>query len=205
MAWFPTNIGVIDQVYSSSPRFRCIYQWFRGNPNVEAALAEADDPVLDVGAGAHPIPEATMIVDRYLSDTGHRTGSITTPKPLVKGDIEHLPFKDNSFEFVHARQVVEHASSAPDAIDELKRVGKHGYIECPSPMLERFCGGMCVSGHHKWVLADADGDIEAIPADEFEYQEYGPIPDRIFAFTPLKVVLLIINRYYRFLHTTHHW
>lgn len=194
-----------DDWYDSSDLFRHLYEWFRGNPKVEQRLAEIGGNVLDVGAGAHPLPEADVIVDRYLEDTGHRTGSIPETKPLVQGAVECLPFKTKSFEFVHARQVVEHASSAEDAIEELRRVGKHGYIETPSPLLERFCGGMCVSGHHEWVLHDVDGELEAIPAAEAEYRKYGPIPERIYSFLPVRMMLLAFNRYFRFLHTTHHW
>jgi hypothetical protein len=194
----------LEDLYRSSPVFRRLYRWLRGNPTVERKLQEVDGRVLDVGVGAHPI-RADVIIDRYTGDTGHRTGEVFDAKPFVKGDIEHLPFETDAFGYVHARQVVEHAADADAAIAELERVGEHGYIESPAPLLERYCGGMCVSGHHRWVLHESDDGVEPVPAADAEYQKYGPLPERLYSVLPVRVPLLLLNRYVRFLHTTHHW
>lgn len=46
----------------------------------------------------------------------------------VQGDIENLPFKDNSFDIVFSSHTIEHVRDLPKAISELKRVAKRQVI-----------------------------------------------------------------------------
>lgn len=46
----------------------------------------------------------------------------------VQGDIENLPFKDNSFDIVFSSHTIEHVRNLPKAISELKRVAKRQVI-----------------------------------------------------------------------------
>jgi hypothetical protein len=68
------------------------------------------DFVLDVGSGGFPHSTADILVDRFIDDTeGHRSGKVLIrDRPLVQADITALPFRDKSFDYVIANQIIEH-------------------------------------------------------------------------------------------------
>lgn len=54
--------------------------------------------------------------------------------PVVQGDMHHLLFRDNSFDAIFAKDVLEHSYDPPLALIEWTRVLRVGglmYIECP--------------------------------------------------------------------------
>ncbi|CAN6604378.1 hypothetical protein TRVA0_002S04060 [Trichomonascus vanleenenianus] len=54
------------------------------------------------------------------------------------GDIHNLPFEDNTFDVVHAHQVLQHISDPTKAMAEMLRVTKpRGYVSCRE---SNFCG-----------------------------------------------------------------
>lgn len=85
--------------------------------------------VLDVGPGHSPLPWATASVDFVDAP-----GAVN----LTKCDLANapLPFGDKSFDFVYCRHTLEDMFNPFPLIAELQRVGKAGYIECPSPIAE---------------------------------------------------------------------
>lgn len=85
--------------------------------------------VLDVGPGHAPFKRADVSVD-FVDVPG-------VPN-LVKCDLAHepLPFADKEFDFVFARHILEDMHNPFHLIREMSRVGKAGYIECPSPIAE---------------------------------------------------------------------
>lgn len=85
--------------------------------------------VLDVGPGGAPFKRATHSVD-FVDIPG-------VPN-LKKCDLAHdpLPYGDKEFSFVYARHILEDMFNPFSLIKEMQRVGKAGYIECPSPMAE---------------------------------------------------------------------
>jgi ubiquinone/menaquinone biosynthesis C-methylase UbiE len=46
----------------------------------------------------------------------------------VEANIQHLPFKDNSFDYVVSTHTLEHVQDLPGAVAELRRVAKEGII-----------------------------------------------------------------------------
>lgn len=63
-------------------------------------------------------PEVLKIAEKNLSTV---TGTTTT---VQQGDVYSLPFPDNSFDIVHAHQVLQHLSDPVFALREMKRVCK---------------------------------------------------------------------------------
>ena len=98
-----------------------------------------DDLVLDVGSGDKPHWRADVIVDKFPDDNRQRISGkilIDKRKIFINADVENLPFKDKSFDFVFCSHLLEHVGDLDKAIAEITRVGKRGYLEVPSAVLE---------------------------------------------------------------------
>jgi ubiquinone/menaquinone biosynthesis C-methylase UbiE len=97
--------------------------------------------VLDVGCGPGSI---TISIAKQVPN-GHVTGVEYVPDPLEgarelakaegvsnvtfqEGNIHDLPFADNTFDVVHAHQVLQHISDPVLALQEMRRVVKKGGI-----------------------------------------------------------------------------
>ena len=121
--------------------------------------------VLDIGSGAYPFPLATILIDRFLETTRHRSEEIVLDKlPFLLSDIEHLPFGKKTIDFVYCSHVLEHVDNAIQACAEIVRVGKSGYIE--TPMLGKDMLFSWAKDMHKWhVMSIANRLIF------FEYSE----------------------------------
>lgn len=89
--------------------------------------------VLDVGSGNDPHPRADVLCEKFLMDDTERSDAVVMiDRPLVVGDGEKLPFIDKAFDYVICSHLIEHLDHPHKCLDELMRVGKAGYIECPS-------------------------------------------------------------------------
>ncbi|MCK5218653.1 class I SAM-dependent methyltransferase [bacterium] len=107
------------------------------------------DVVLEIGSGDNPHPRSNVLVDKYIEGNLERDGNITINRPLIVADLQNLPFKDKSFDYVICRHVVEHLDDPEKGIKELTRVAKRGYIESPSLAGEIMFGW----SFHRWVLS----------------------------------------------------
>lgn len=112
------------------------------------------DLVLDVGSGNDPHPRADVLVDKFVSDDTERQGRLVLDRPLVGGDLERLPFRDKAFDFVMASHVLEHVTDPLQAVAELTRVGKRGYVETPA----EFGGKLMDLPGHRWYVR-LEGDV----------------------------------------------
>jgi len=114
--------------------------------------------VLDIGSGGHPFPPATVLADRFIEPSRHRvSGFVRHGKPLVVADVDRLPFRDKSFDFVYCSHLLEHVDNPIRACAEIVRVGRRGYIETPSictDVLFAWAGGM-----HRWHIAAASTNL----------------------------------------------
>lgn len=107
--------------------------------------------VLDVGSGGDPYPFATVLCDRFLEPTEHRTSTfVSHGKPVIIADIHALPFIDKVFDFVVCAHVLEHVENPIVACQELQRVAKAGYIETPT--LGKDTLFAWAEGMHRWHL-----------------------------------------------------
>ena len=86
--------------------------------------------VLDVGPGNFPLPFATRCFDK---DDEYKDSRIV---PCDTGDIYHLPYQDDEFDYAYLSHCVEHLEHPAHALKEVMRVSRKGYIECPSACLD---------------------------------------------------------------------
>ena len=110
-----------------------------------------EEKILDIGSGGDPFPYATILADRYLEPTNHRSAVFKSEgKPIIICDIGNLPFIDGAFDYVVAAHVLEHVEDPINACLELQRVAKSGFIETPTLMKDVLFSW--AKGMHKWHL-----------------------------------------------------
>lgn len=97
-----------------------------------------DDLVLEVGSGDNPVPRSDVLLDKCLEYTPDREGREINidRRPLIVCNAHKLPFKDKSFDYIIARQVLEYVDDPDKFLGELMRVGKRGYIEVANGLRE---------------------------------------------------------------------
>jgi SAM-dependent methyltransferase len=106
--------------------------------------------ILDVGSGHLPFPDATMLSDRFMGITSHRGPELVLDeRPFVLLDIQHLPFKSKSVDYVYCSHVIEHVDSPEQACAEMIRVGKAGYVETPTLMKDALFS-WAKEARHRW-------------------------------------------------------
>ena len=115
-------------------------------------------PVLDVGSGSRPLHDADVLCDAFRERSIHRVDSSATvdDRPFVVCDLQHLPFTDRAFAFVHCSHVVEHMEDPRMALAELMRVSASGYVETPAPLGEVVLFG---NPAHRWVVSSRKGRL----------------------------------------------
>jgi len=102
---------------------------------------KASDLVLDIGSGDKPHWRADVIADKFLHDDQQRNSGrvlLDKRKLFVKADVAKLPFQDKTFDFVYCSHLLEHVDDPGQAIKEIIRVGKAGYLEVPSAGMDLF-------------------------------------------------------------------
>ena len=129
-------------------RAKKIDPWMGFGREYQLPLPEYDPlvckTVLDVGPGNYPLPFATHCVD---ATDEYRDKRIA---PGDVGNAESLPYADQSFDFVNCSHSIEHCNHPLQAIAEAQRVGKRGYIECPTVYLDYFC--QHGETHPQWMV-----------------------------------------------------
>ena len=131
--------------------------------------------VLDVGCRDNPFPNANVLCDVALPQKLHE---IRKREPFIKCDIQFLPFKDKSFYFVYCAHVLEHVDRPRKAFAELRRVGRHGYVETPSWFSEEILYGWAP---HRWSLTKRGREILFRPKKTgLRFMPFGYITHRLF-------------------------
>lgn len=107
--------------------------------------------VIDIGSGHAPLIRADILCDRFPVETTQRPiPAIYMPVGrFVVGDIQDLPFKDNSFSYAYCSAVLEHLSYPEKACSEMSRIATAGLIRTPSCLWE-IMGG---SAAHLWLIS----------------------------------------------------
>jgi uncharacterized protein YbaR (Trm112 family)/SAM-dependent methyltransferase len=120
------------------------------------------DLVLDVGSGQAPFGRADVLCDRFLECDEQRPSEfVSAGKTVVVGDAHALPFRSGALDYVFASQVLEHLDDPGRFLAEVMRVGKGGYIECPSELRERMFGWE----FHRWTVSVEDDVLVLRPND----------------------------------------
>jgi hypothetical protein len=88
------------------------------------------DRILDVACGATPFDRATHLVDF--------DNRVLPGRHVFKVDLDYdrFAYEDRYFDFVYSRHTLEDIQNPLHAFQEITRIGKQGYIETPSPLIE---------------------------------------------------------------------
>jgi hypothetical protein len=116
-------------------------------------MAGIKDEIIDVGCGlgSARFPKANYILGKDVEDK---------PDNLIFIDLD-LDFdkfiqRDKYFNFVYCRHVLEDIQNPQNAFAEITRIGKQGYIETPSPLIEITRGAdkgiLCGYPHHRYIV-----------------------------------------------------
>ena len=105
---------------------------------------------LDVACGAKPFPKADVVCDLNVLPVKDRSMKSleTSGKPFVMCSCYFLPFKDGAFDFATSYYLLEHIAYPGVFYLELKRVAKHGFIQCPTWFNELLYGEEV----HSWIV-----------------------------------------------------
>lgn len=112
--------------------------------------------ILEVGSGGSAHSRATILCDKYLTGEERSGGKLITDRPIVLGDGEKLPFKDDIFDYSISIHVIEHSDNPELFLNELTRVSKKGYIETPSILWEQM---QPWREFHKWFIFSIDNKL----------------------------------------------
>jgi SAM-dependent methyltransferase len=131
-----------------------------------------DARVLDVGGWASPLSRADWVIDLMPYASRGLYGADPDPERFtadswVQRDVcthEPWPFADGAFDFVVCSHTLEDVRDPLRVVEEIARVGRAGYVEFPSRLVEQAWGveGPWVGySHHHW-LCEADRAASAL-------------------------------------------
>ncbi|MBN2013141.1 class I SAM-dependent methyltransferase [candidate division KSB1 bacterium] len=138
------------------------------NPNSRFKIKpKRSDLVLEVGGGHNPHPRSNIVVDKFHDSNYHRSDDVKVHKDqlFLIADGEHLPFKDNAFDYVINNHVIEHVPDPAQFFDELSRVAKRGYVEAPSLIGEH----LIPKESHTWGILEIDDKIVMMKKSNLSY------------------------------------
>lgn len=132
------------------------------------------DLVLDVGSGGWPFKRANHLADKYPDQTTHRMESmVRDERPFFEVDLERLPFAERAYDFVFCSHVLEHLDHPGQAMRELMRVGKRGYIEVPTRLSDVLFNFTRLPNHHRWHGLVQGDTLTLIEWNERERRDLG--------------------------------
>ena len=141
--------------------------WIPIKQNLEyiESLIKEDANVLEIGPGTLPFSKAT----EFCGWTNEEKSRINKYK-TVDVSSEILPYKNNEFDFVYCRHVIEDLWNPVHALKEISRIAKAGYIETPSALCELskdVDAGTNVAwrgyNHHRYIIWNDNGVLNIIP------------------------------------------
>jgi SAM-dependent methyltransferase len=149
----------IDDIEKSDNEI--VNHYWSPNPIITEYLCdtiEESSIVFDVGCGSKYtiFPKATHVL-------GIKIGDI--PEKLKKVDFDldfdKFNYDKDSFDFVYCRHTLEDIQNPQNAFNEIVRIGKRGYIETPSPLIEimKYAEKVSYRGyiHHRYIIwSDSD-------------------------------------------------
>lgn len=112
---------------------------------------------LDVACGANPFPKADVLCDLNVRPVKDRRMKclVTDGKPFVVCSCYFLPFKDEAFDFVTSYYLLEHLDTPGLLFRELRRVSRHGFIQCPTWFNDLLYG----QDVHYWIVLNRGNQL----------------------------------------------
>jgi SAM-dependent methyltransferase len=159
----------------------------------QVALAGSSGLCLDIACGAKPFPEANVLCDLNAKPVPDRSmkNLETAGKPFVLCSCTFLPFKDKAFDFVTSYYLLEHLEDPWTFFRELKRVSKHGYLQCPSWFNELVYG----SDVHYWAVLKRGRNLFVKPLGEgaFPSIRFGFIFNKLYKHSTWQIIHAILD------------
>ncbi|MGM5033849.1 class I SAM-dependent methyltransferase [Tardiphaga sp. 803_E3_N1_3] len=147
--------------------------WTYQNEVMEFDIQEGD-LVLDVGSGGWPFRRADHLADKFPDHTTHRMEAMVRDgRTFFEVDIENLPFKDKEYDFVFCSHVMEHLDNPGQAMRELMRVAKRGYLEVPTRLSDVMFNFTRLKDHHRWHSVKQGKTLLLTEWNERERRELG--------------------------------
>ncbi len=147
---------------------------------------------LDIACGAKPFPEANVLCDLHAEPVPDRSmmDLVTGNKPFVLCSCYALPFKDKAFDFVTSYYLIEHVDNPWRFFKELKRISKHGYVQCPT-WFNEFLYGEDV---HYWIITKHNNTLYVKPIDkESPKLRFGFIFHKLYRTNTWKIIHAILD------------
>jgi ubiquinone/menaquinone biosynthesis C-methylase UbiE len=142
------------------------------NLNYIESLIKDGAKVLEIGPGHSPFSKATNFCGWTMEEKGRLPNYKT-----ANASTEKLPYKDKEFDFVYCRHVIEDLWNPVNALKEISRITKAGYIETPSALCEMtkdVDGGNNIPwrgyNHHRYIVWNDRGTLNILP--KFPIIEY---------------------------------
>jgi len=142
------------------------------NLNYIESLIKDGAKVLEIGPGHSPFSKATYFCGWTMEEKGRLPNYKT-----ADASTEKLPYEDKEFDFVYCRHVIEDLWNPVNALKEISRITKAGYIETPSALCEMskdVDGGTNVPyrgyNHHRYIVWNDRGTLNILP--KFPIIEY---------------------------------
>lgn len=134
----------------------------------------AGETVVEIGPGKDPMrwphKSPTRWCDLYVDvlEPKHLSYIAENNLNYIIGNVEDLSFiGDKAYDFVYARQVLEHTIDPSLACEELSRVARRGYVATPSIFGEIYFGKPL--GYHRWLVIERGGTLcffEKLPYED---------------------------------------
>jgi len=189
--------------------------------------------VLDVGGGIKPLSRADYVLDflPWQEDLPRQPWLTDVwPKPhftrdtWVQWDLcsrQPWPFKDKQFDFVLCKGTLEDLRDPIWVCQEMARVGKSGYFETPTRVIESLPGversRYCGHSHHHWFVETTQTGVEFTfkHAQVHGYSRFHltvgpdwsrgrPEHHKLEVLDPLHNLFFVINRWFRKLNPKYH-
>ena len=136
--------------------FRAIGSFIRRRVQIDVGPT---DIVLDVGSGDKPHWRANVLLENYPSASFAQQrsegGAAVVDRWMVVGNVQDMPFRDKVFDYAICSHLLEHVEHPDQAISELQRVAKRGYIEVPFEGAQKLYD----FPSHLWYVHSQDGKL----------------------------------------------
>ncbi len=179
---------------SELDRFKFGKKWYF---QVMTASGSQTHLCLDIASGAKPFPFADVLCDLNVEAVPDRSmlELVTSGKPFVKCDCTYLPFRDKAFDFVTSYYLIEHIDRPREFFRELKRVAKHGFMQCPSWLNEMLYG----EDVHKWIVFKRAGGLYLRPTEKGVFAvRFGFVFHKLYRTTIWRVIHAILDETFHF-------
>jgi SAM-dependent methyltransferase len=148
---------------------------------------------LDIACGAKPFPDANVLCDLHSEPVPDRNMKklVTEGKPFVLCSCYSLPFKDKAFDFVTSYYLIEHVTDPWVLFKEIKRVSKHGYVQCPTWFNELLYGEKV----HYWTIQKRNEKlyVKSLKEGAIPPFRFGFIFHRLYKHTTWQIIHAILD------------